>query len=189
MSQDGTLKPEYTGFGKFLHWSVAACVMTAIPVGLIMMRMAPGDEQNSLFNLHRSLGMLILVLMVMRTVYRLMSGAPASEPTLTVFQRAASQSMHQMLYLLLLAQPVVGWAASSAYGASISMFGLYQVPALLAKDEALSKQLIEVHNLLGLVIAGLVALHVAAALYHRFIRHDGVMQRMLPRPTFRDIDS
>lgn len=189
MSQDGTLKAEYTGFAKFLHWSVAACVMISIPAGVVMTRIAPGEEQNSLYNLHRSLGMLVLVLMVMRLVYRLMSGAPAPEPTLTVFQRVASHTVHQMLYLLLLAQPLVGWAATSAYGAPISVFGLYRVPELLAKDEVLSKQLFAIHHLLGLAIAGLVALHIAAALYHRFVRHDGVMQRMLPRPTFRDINS
>ena len=88
--------------------------------------------------------------------------------------------MHLALYGLLIAQPIIGWFATSAYGAQISFFGLFTLPALVEKDESLSKPLFQVHELIGFIIAGLLVMHIGAALYHYFIRRDGVLQRMLP---------
>lgn len=173
-------REEYSGFAKLLHWTIAACVLFMIPAGIIMNRVPSGLLQNSLYTLHRSFGVLVLALMLIRLSYRLVNGVPAPEPTLTSFQRIVSHAVHLGLYGLLIAQPIIGWFATSAYGAQISVFGLFTLPALVAKDESLSKPLFQVHELIGFIIAGLLVMHIGAALYHYFIRRDGVLQRMLP---------
>jgi cytochrome b561 len=174
------LREEYSGIAKFFHWTVALCVLTIIPVGLLMNNVPQGTTQNVLYTVHRSLGALVLALMILRLGYRLIVGWPAPEPTITPAQRIASHAVHNLLYVLLIAQPALGWYATSAYGATISFFGLFNLPALTEKNEPLSEQLFQVHELMGFAIGGLVLLHISGALYHYFIRRDGVLQRMLP---------
>ena len=89
--------------------------------------------------------------------------------------------MHGSLYVLLLAMPIVGYVANSAYGAPTPFFGLFNVPPIIAKNEALSEQLFAGHRLAGFLLIVLVAMHISAALFHYFIRRDTVLQRMLPR--------
>jgi cytochrome b561 len=171
---------EYSGFAKLLHWVIAACVLFIIPAGITMGLLPDGNAKNALYVLHRSFGALVLALMLIRLTYRLVNGVPAPEPTLTSMQRIVSHVVHLTLYALLIAQPIIGWVATSAYGAQISVFGLFTLPALVGKDETLATPLFAVHQLIGLVIAGLLVMHIGAALYHYFIRRDGVLQRMLP---------
>jgi cytochrome b561 len=174
------LREEYGGAAKFFHWTVAIAVLTMIPVGIVMNRLAPGTAQNALYTVHRSLGALVLALMILRLANRLIVGWPAPEPTITPAQRIASHIVHNLLYLLLIVQPLLGWYATSAYGAQISFFGLFTLPALTEKNEEWAKQLFPYHEALGFIIAALLVLHIGAALYHYFIRRDGVLQRMLP---------
>jgi cytochrome b561 len=171
---------QYSGFAKLLHWLVAVCVIIMIPAGLVMANIGPGDLQNVLYTVHRSLGVLVLGLMIIRLLNRLIAGAPPPEPTLTPMQRAVSHVVHMALYALLIAQALIGWVATSAFGATISFFGLFAVPDLVSKDQALSEPLFAAHLWIGLLIAALVLMHIAAALYHGLIRRDGVLQRMLP---------
>jgi len=178
MSTDYAVREGYSALAKLLHWT--ASVLFMIPAGVIMKRIGPSDLQNTLYNLHRSFGALVLVLMVLRLAYRLAHGAPAPEPTLNAFQRIVAAAVHHLLYVLLLVQPVMGWAATSAYGAPIIIFGAFRLPDFLAKDAALSKQLFAAHDLIGYALAALIAVHIGAALYHYVIRRDGVLQRMLP---------
>lgn len=174
------LRTEYSGFHKFLHWAVAVCVIFMIPAGFIMGSLPQGDLQNTVYNLHKATGLLVLGLMLVRLANRLIAGAPPSEPSITTFQRIASHSVHGSLYVLLLAQPLLGWAANSYYGAVTPFFGLFEIPAAAVKDEALAERLFGAHNLIGFAIAGLIIVHIGAALYHYFVRRDGVLQRMLP---------
>ncbi len=170
----------YSGFAKLLHWVIAVCILIMIPVGVVMGRIEGGDVQNLLYNVHRSFGVLILALMLIRLGYRLTHGVPDPEPTLTNWQRGVSHLVHLSLYAVLIAQALIGWIATSAYGAAIWVFGLFIMPDLVSKDQELAKPLFLVHDILGYVAAGLVALHISAALYHYLIRRDGVLQRMLP---------
>ena len=139
-----------------------------------------GPVQNTLFDLHRSFGALILLLVLIRLPYRLFAGAPPPEPGLPRWQIGLSHAVHWLLYLFLIAMPIVGWVGTSAYGAPITVFWLFQLPEIVAKNEALAETLLDAHATAGLIMGGLVVIHIAAALYHRFIRHDGVLARMLP---------
>ena len=176
----GSVTEQYTGFSKLLHWLVAICVIVMIPIGLTMNYVGPGTLQNVFYTIHRSLGVLVLGLMIIRLLNRLIVGAPPPEPTLTAVQRAVSHVVHMALYALLIAQALIGWVGTSAFGAAISFFGLFQVPDLVGKDQSLSEPLFAAHFWIGLLITALVLMHIGAALYHGIIRRDGVMQRMLP---------
>lgn len=179
----GTLPPiAYPSSSKWLHWLVAISVLTTAVVAIAMANFVqPGPTHDFLYNFHKSLGALIFVLMALRLINRLVLGAPMAEPGIEPWQKALSSAVHGLLYLLLLAMPVVGYIANSAYGATTPFFGLFDVPPVMAKNEQLSTVLFAIHRWVGFLVILLVLLHISGAFYHYFIRGDGVLQRMLPR--------
>jgi cytochrome b561 len=177
----GTRTDHYPATSKLLHWLVAACVLVTVPVAIAMDRVGQGPTQDSLYNLHKSLGVLILALMVLRLINRLVAGALAPEAEIEPWQRAVSSIVHTSLYVLLLAMPIVGYIANSAYGASTPFFGLFELPSIVGKNEELATRLFTLHRWVGWLVILLVLMHISAALYHHFIRRDAVLKRMLPR--------
>jgi cytochrome b561 len=136
----------YPTTSKWLHWLIAACVLVMIPIGIVMGRVGQGPTQDTLYLLHKSLGMLILMLMLARLVNRIVIGAPAPAPSLARWQRVASSATHGLLYVLLLVMPIGGWLANSAYGAPTPFFGVFEIPNLIAKNEALADRLFALHR-------------------------------------------
>lgn len=178
----GSLPPGgYPSSSKWLHWLIAISVIVTVPIGLSLPRLEPGPTTDSLYNFHKSLGILILVLMILRWVNRLALGAPAPEPAIAGWQRAASSAVHGLLYVLLVVQPIIGYFANSAFGATTPFFGLFTIPAAIEQDQALAENLFALHRWIGILIALLVIVHVGAALQHYFLEKDGVLQRMLPQ--------
>jgi cytochrome b561 len=177
----GTRTDHYPAASKLLHWLIAACVLITAPVAIAMTRFDKGPTQDGLYNLHKSLGVLILFLMVLRLINRLAVGALAAEAEIEAWQKVASSIVHTSLYALLLAMPIVGYVANSAYGASTPFFGLVDLPPMIGKNEGLATQLFTLHRWVGWLVILLVLTHVSAALYHHFIRRDAVLKRMLPR--------
>jgi cytochrome b561 len=176
----GSRTDRYPTTSKLLHWLIAICVLVTAPVAIAMLRVGEGPTQDFLFNFHKSLGVLILILMILRLINRLAVGAPVAEPGIAPWQKAASATVHASLYVLLLAMPIGGYIANSAYGAPTPFFGLFNLPALVEKNEALATQMFTVHRWVGWLVIILVLMHVSAALYHHFIRDDNVLRRMLP---------
>lgn len=175
-------RPEhYAPLAKWLHWLVALAVIAIIPIGVAMKNADPGPLQDRLYLLHRSTGLLILALAIVRLFVRVSYGAPAPYAGLTKFERIASVATHHMLYVLLFAMPLVGWTMASAFGATTSFYGLFDMPNLVAKNEALFKVLQKMHMAGGILMALLVFLHVGGALMHTFVKRDIVLWRMLPR--------
>ena len=117
--------------------------------------------------------------MVARLVYRLRNGAPPDEPTLATWQKGASHATHWGLYALLILVPIGGWLGVSLYGAR-EIFGLFSLPPLAAQNQDRAEAIFNLHKLGAFVILLLVATHIGAALFHYFIRKDGVLRRMLP---------
>jgi cytochrome b561 len=171
MADDG-----YGSLARWLHWLVAVLVICLIPTGLVMARLDPGATQDRLFVLHESAGLTVLGLMLLRTANRLRA-PPQPAAQLTQTERRLSLSVHRALYALLLATPIIGWLALSAYGLGPSFYWIGHGPALLAKDEPLSKTLFQWHLAGGLLIAALIGLHVAGAIVHAR-RKDGLIARM-----------
>ena len=177
----GTRTDHYPATSKLLHWLVAACVLITAPVAIAMTRVDKGPTQDALYNLHKSLGVLILILMVLRLINRLAVGALAPEGEIAPWQKTVSSIVHTSFYVLLLAMPVVGYIANSAYGATTPFFGLFELPGIVGKNEALATQLFTLHRWVGWLVILLVLTHISAALYHYVIRRDVVLKRMLPR--------
>jgi cytochrome b561 len=177
----GTRTDRYPATSKLLHWLVAICVLTTAPVAIAMTSVGKGPTQDMLYNFHKSLGVLILILMILRLINRLVAGAPIADPGIEPWQKTVSSVVHTSLYVLLLAMPVVGYIANSAYGASTPFFGLFNLPMIVEKNEALATQLFALHRWTGFLVILIVLMHVGAALYHHFIRRDDVLRRMLPR--------
>ena len=165
---------------RWLHWLTAAAVLFVIPAGIAMMNLPQGPAQDRLFDLHRSVGILILVLAVLRVAVRVALGAPPPAPGLPRWQQVVANATHHLLYVLIVVMPLLGWATSSAFGAQVSVFGLFTLPALLAKNEPLSDLLGTIHQVLGFAMAALVGLHIAAGLFHGIVKRDGVLSRMIP---------
>ena len=107
----GKLPDGYPSTSKWLHWLVAASVLTTIPIGIAMGRVAKGPLQDTLYTLHKSIGILILALMVARLINRIVVGAPAPAPGLARWQRVVSSATHGLLYVLLVLQAFGGWLA------------------------------------------------------------------------------
>lgn len=177
----GTLRPvAYPPVSKLLHWLVAIAVLVQAPLGLIIVNVELGAWRDASYNFHKSLGVLIFALMVWRIVNRIAVGAPSPEPTIAPWQRVASSAVHGALYLLLIVQPIIGYFANSAFGASTPFFGLFEIPTALDENGEWAMRLFTLHGWIGLTLLTLVAVHIAAALQHYFLRQDGVLQRMLP---------
>jgi cytochrome b561 len=121
--------------------------------------------------------------------WRLAAGAPRPIPGIPRVQRLAATTTHVLLYALIFAMPLSGWLMDSASGLRpLAWFGLFRVPKLVAPNEDLADEAEDLHELLFLVLIGLVALHAAAAFYHHLFRGDATLARMLPRGWLRTKD-
>lgn len=174
----------YSGTARALHWITALAVFVMIPVGLTMsyrgnvMNLWDGLT-NGLYSAHKLFGFLLLWLTAGRLAYRLLHGAPPDEPSLAWWQKAGSHLVHWLLYGLLLVVPLLGWTGVSLFPA-LRIFDLFDLPALAQPNEAAARRVLGIHGALALTLGALAILHIAAALYHRFIRRDGVLSRMWP---------
>src|SRR5215470_1326213 len=163
---------------RLLHWLAATAIVIAFFIGLAMLRIASGPTQDSLFFWHESLGTTVLALTALRLAWRAISPAPPLPATVPGWIRAAAPWSHRLLYALMLLQPIIGWLGSSAFGAVVNVFGLFDLPVLLHQDKGLAGVLFLIHKFGAFTLAGLVTLHVGGALFHLVVRRDGVFRRM-----------
>ena len=174
----GRSRPAYPLFHRVLHWLIAACVVALIGVGLTMTSIGAGPLQNRLYELHWSVGIVVFVLMIVRLISR-NAFPPAPLPSsVAPWQRNLAHVNHAFFYGALLVQPVLGYVGKSAFGGPIPFFGLFDIPALIAKDQVLAERVLDIHSTLGIAILAGVLLHVAGALFH-VSRRDGVFSRMI----------
>lgn len=172
--------PGYGPIAKLIHWLIALLVLSQFVISLLMPEIGPGATPATLTNLHFSLGTLIVLLMAMRLVHRLFNPVPPDVADSPVWERWAAHSTHYAFYFLLLISPFLGWASASAHKLPVTLFGLLALPELAAPRARWALTAGDIHGLLMWVLLALIGLHAAAALYHHFIRRDGVLRRMLP---------
>jgi len=170
----------YSPAARAFHWLTAALVLTMLPIGIAMATFDLGAAvEDPLYHIHRSIGALVLVITVARLIYRLRNPAPPLPADMPALQQFAALVTHWGLYALLIAQPLVGWIATSAYRAPVLFFWLFELPPIWQEDRLFSEAMFTVHRSLGILIAVLVCAHIAAALYHHFILKDRVLGRMV----------
>jgi cytochrome b561 len=172
--------PHYGAVAKTFHWAIFALVLVQIIVGLTMPEVhgRPTPPPQTLNDIHMSVGMLILVLIVLRFLWRLAHPVPQLAE-LPGWQKLAAESVHLALYALLIVDPVLGWIGANAHDWQVVVFGI-PLPNLVTGESQIGHTLSDVHILLSYVLMGVIGLHVLAALYHYFVKHDRVLQRMLP---------
>ena len=139
-------------------------------------------QQFALVNEHKSIGVTVLALVLIRIVWRLFNRPPPFPGSMNAWQRIAATSAHWGLYVLMLTLPVSGWAYSAAAGYGPEWFGWVDLPALFPASERLEAIMYDVHKWTGRLLLALVAVHVLAVLQHAFIKKDGVWRRMWPGP-------
>lgn len=171
------------GYGivsRVFHWVTVALVLVMIPVGLIMTQDIPRHIQDPLFVLHKGLGPVVLIVVVLRLGWRLGHQPPPLPASVPPLQRRAAALTHGGPYALLLIMGVSGYVRVTTGGFPIEWLDALGVPPLFSKMEAVSKIAESIHATAKFGLIALVALHVAAALYHLLIRRDGVFSRIWP---------
>jgi cytochrome b561 len=168
----------YTRTAVALHWLVTGLVLAALFMGWTMTSMEISPGRLKLYNYHKWVGVTVLALALLRIVWRLTHRPPPLE-TMPRWQQISAHAGHGLLYLLMLAVPLSGWAYSNASGYAIMYLGKVPLPNLVDKDKQLAAQLVEVHEVLAIAFAVLVLLHVLAALQHHFLHKDQTLRRML----------
>ena len=176
---DGKTSTAYSTTARTLHWITAALVLFMLPLGVAIANGLGGPFKDPLYDLHRSIGAVIIPLVVLRLAYRLTHPPLPLPDDIPPLQQFAAHATHWGLYALLIVQPFVGWVATSAYRAPIMEFGLFELPPIWPQDRAFSDRLFVVHGLIAAAIACLAAAHIAAALHHHFVRKDRVLMRMI----------
>jgi cytochrome b561 len=187
--------PTYTPAARGVHWLVALLIFIQLPLGFYMAYRGNDMETvnekgetvkgvwdaltNALYSSHKLIGITIFVLVVLRLIYRLTRGAPRPDQSVPAALTGVSHLVHWSLYLLLIAVPIIGYKAIS-YGGYLDVFGIH-LPAITEKNEDLSKQVFEWHSTGAILIIAFVALHIVAAIYHKYVRKDRVVERMLPK--------
>lgn len=169
----------YSRVARLLHWVVVVLVAAQFGIAWTMPDIHRGTEPAGLIAWHLSVGTAILAVMLARALWRLSHREPLPPAMLSAPLRLVSRATHVLLYTLLVALPLLGWANASARGWSVSLFGVLPLPALSAAGSPLGRQLGDVHQTVAIVLLVVIGLHVLGALYHLVIVRDRTVQRML----------
>lgn len=174
-----TINTRYTATAIALHWLIAVLIIATFFLGLTMVDM-PGITPTKLkyFNWHKWMGVTVLGFAVMRLLWRLTHAAPALPTTLPGWERLAAHLGHLGLYVLMFAVPLSGYFYSLSAGYPVVYLGLFKLPVLIDPNPELKPILKTAHYLLNMGLAGLVSIHVLAALKHHFIDRNDILKRM-----------
>ena len=172
----------YSPAQKALHWTTALLIAVMVPVGISMADiLEPGAPlTNTLYELHKSLGLTIFGLALVRIALRWRRGAPPLVPGLPAWQRAAARGSHWALYVLIVLVPLSGWAATSICCAPVNLFWTVPVTLPLEGGMDASKPVFRLHYALAFTLTGIVLVHASAALHHHLVRRDRTLLRMWP---------
>lgn len=181
-------QPEvYSAPHRAIHWITAILIIGLVPVGFYMASIPfpphPGANppvKNTLYELHKSFGLIVLMLAIARLVVRRVKGVPPPEPTLTRFQRAASAAVHHTLYVLIFLVPFAGWLATSMCYGPVNLFWTVPMTLPFSGEQATCAAIYRVHLGGAILMTALVLVHVGAALMHLLVFRDGVFRRMWP---------
>ena len=178
MNFENTKKEEYSAVSKALHWATALVIFSLVLVGLFMDEMPASPEKFQVYGLHKSFGLVVLILVICRLVSRFISPAPDALKTQAHWEHLLAKVVQFALYLLMLGLPLSGVLMSNAGGHPVAFFGL-EIPALIEKDKAISKIMKEAHEIFAFGLLAALALHVAGALKHFALDKDTTMARMM----------
>ncbi|MGI9484629.1 MAG: cytochrome b/b6 domain-containing protein [Geminicoccaceae bacterium] len=174
----------YGGIARVFHWLTALLILALFALGWYMTDLEPSDPSTfNLYQIHKSIGVTVFTLALLRLAWRLTHKAPPWPEHMATWERFAATGAHWALYGLILLQPLLGVLQSNAANFPIVFWGHFELPALIGPSETLDYVLKQLHHLLANALAGLVLLHVGAALRHHIQLKDSVLRNMLPSAT------
>ncbi|HET7765698.1 MAG TPA: cytochrome b [Burkholderiales bacterium] len=173
----------WTGLAKLFHWLMAMLIFAQIALGLLAVSWRLSPTKLNLFVWHKSTGMLILTLLALRLLWRLSHRAPELPWEMPLWERAAAQFSHFLLYVLMIALPLTGWVISSASNVPFRIFWTIPLPAIVGPDKGLADLFATIHACLVTLLGLVLVVHVGAALRHHYVKKDTVLARMLPWST------
>ena len=169
--------PAYAAPAIALHWILATLIIGTVGLGVFMMSIEDEPGSDWYFNLHKSIGIVIALLVALRVLWR-MTHRPAPLPASTKhWEVTLSAITHGVLYIGMVALPLQGLVGSLLSEHDLSFFGL-AIPRLLAENDDLAEMIFEAHEVTAWILVAVVALHVLAAIKHKLIDKDGVLARM-----------
>jgi cytochrome b561 len=163
---------------RVIHWGMAVAIIGTLGLGAYVVRMEVGLGNLWLYGLHKSLGLTLLALVLVRIVWHRLSPPPAPLASVAAWQMALARLAHRGLYLLMIAVPVTGWAGSAATGLDVVWWG-WTMPRVVPVSQGLAEAMLGAHGVLTKVLMALVALHSAGALWRAVGYGDGTVRRMV----------
>ncbi|NML30020.1 cytochrome b [Paraburkholderia antibiotica] len=170
-------RTHFSPLARLLHWTMAPLIVAMLFIGVGMVATV-SRAHDTLVALHRPLGIALLALVLVRLAVRLTRGAPPLPHEMPNAQRLAARVSHVVLYALMLAMPLIGWAMLSAAGYPVTLAGSLHLPPIAPHNVALFALLRALHTWLAFALFATVLLHLAAALLHALILRDGVWSSM-----------
>jgi cytochrome b561 len=170
----------YTNTAIAFHWLIAILILCSAIFGIVLGEMHLSPLKLKWIAYHKWNGILIFTLVWLRLIWRMFNPAPPLPATMPGWQKLAAHASHFLLYVLMIAVPLVGWLQSSAAGIQVVWFGVLSLPMPLAHDKELADQLMDAHAFLAYTLLAIVGLHAAAAIKHHMFDRDNVLTRMLP---------
>lgn len=167
----------YGLISKVLHWVMAVLIIGMLICGFVMENL----EIKSVFYIHKTIGFLILILAIIRLLWKVSNIVPRYPETMPKIMLMGANAMHYTLYILMILMPLSAFMASNYAGKPVSFLFIADMPLLFEyKNLELAKKLIEIHSLLAIILIITVAFHVVAAIMHHFVLKDNILKRMLP---------
>jgi cytochrome b561 len=171
------VRPRFTLLQRLLHWVMAVCILAMLFIGVGMVSTVT-PKFLPLVAIHKSLGIAILVLALIRLAVRVRYGAPALPDDLPEPMKLGAHLSHYALYALMIGMPLIGWAMLSTAAYPVVVFGGLYLPAILRQSDTVHTWLWDAHFYLAFAFFALVLMHLAAALFHALVRRDGVFETM-----------
>lgn len=165
---------------KTFHWVIAVWILGMFVLGWTMVNWPMSPTKIKLFVWHKSMGLTILSLVLLRLTWRMLNVAPNLPDTMSLWEQRAAKLIHILLYVVMIMMPLSGWVINSAANFPLKLYGVVPIPNITPPGKALQTVAEGVHLTLFWSLTVLLALHVAAALRHHFIDHDDILKRMLP---------
>jgi cytochrome b561 len=181
----GIQPPRFSPTIKVMHWVTAALLLGSYPAAWMIDSAGGSAETTWLLMIHRSCGVLALLLTGIRLALRQRVSIRPLPRDIPTCLRFTSQLCTSSLYVLLILQPLLGLIGSMLYGDHIVVFGPAVLPLLLPANRALGRQIFVAHGVIASLLLAIIGVHVTAALYHHFVRKDNVMAGMLPGAQYR----
>ncbi len=169
----------YSTGSKFFHWLIAIIVIAMLS-GSFFLDDLPKDYQGFAFMMHKSFGLTVLFLMILRFLWILYQGKPNLPDTVPHWQRFLAHFVQYFLYLGIISMAMCGWVMSVAATRAPVYFGLFKLSLPIEPNKGLAKLALQGHKTIAWILIGLVILHILGAVKHHFIDKDNVLKRMLP---------